>query len=199
MDRERTGIIGICGFGGMGLSAAAVDKRIKAVVTTSLYDMSRVMARGYHDRMTREERTKVLEQMSMQRWADAEKGAPAAGPRVLPETLDGITDPVLRMYFDYYRTPRGFHPRSLGSNGAWTAIGAFGFMSLPLPIRRSCWSSPVPSTPTCTTARRSFCTDAAPMARRLLSRRVRQPTTTCTRCCGPLSPGSRRGSRTGAC
>jgi uncharacterized protein len=111
VDRNRIGLIGICGFGGMGLNAAAVDKRIKAVVTTSMYDMSRVMARGYYDKLTREQRTTMLEKMSQQRWADAEKGSSAPGPRILPETLEGVTDPVVRMYFDYYRTLRGFHKR----------------------------------------------------------------------------------------
>jgi fermentation-respiration switch protein FrsA (DUF1100 family) len=132
VDRERIGIIGICGFGGMGLSAAAVDKRIKAVVTTSMYDMSRVMAQGYYDSRTKDQRTQMLEEMSRQRWADAERGSAAPGPRILPETLDGITDPVTRMYFDYYRTPRGFHPRSPNSNGAWTATAPMSFMNLPL-------------------------------------------------------------------
>ena len=70
--------------------------------------------------------------MSQQRWADAEKGSPAPGPRILPETLEGITDPVVRMYFDYYRTPRGFHKRSPNSNGAWTATAPMSFMNLPL-------------------------------------------------------------------
>jgi fermentation-respiration switch protein FrsA (DUF1100 family) len=132
VDRERIGVVGICGFGGMGLNAAAADKRIKAVVTTSMYDMSRVMARGYYDKMTREQRAQVLEKMSLQRWADATNGSPAAGPRILPETLDGATDPVVRMYFDYYRTPRGFHRRSPNSNGAWTATSAMSFMNMPL-------------------------------------------------------------------
>ncbi|HEX2137479.1 MAG TPA: alpha/beta hydrolase [Microvirga sp.] len=132
VDRERIGMIGICGFAGMGLSAAAVDKRIKAIVTTSMYDMSRVMAKGYHDSRTGEQRTQMLEQMSQQRWADAEKGSPAPGPRILPETLDGITDPVTRMYFDYYRTPRGYHKNSPNSNGAWTATNALSFMNFPL-------------------------------------------------------------------
>jgi len=132
VDRERIGIIGICGFGGMGLSAAAVDKRIKAVVTTSMYDMSRVMANGYYDSRTKEQRTQMLEEISRRRWADAERGSPAPGARILPETLEGITDPVTRMYFDYYRTPRGFHPRSPNSNGAWTATAPMSFMNLPL-------------------------------------------------------------------
>jgi fermentation-respiration switch protein FrsA (DUF1100 family) len=132
VDRERIGIIGICGFAGMGLNAAAVDKRIKAVVTTSMYDMSRVMAKGYYDVLTREQRTQMLEQLSQQRWADAEQGFPTQGSRILPETLDGITNPVIRMYFDYYRTPRGFHKRSPNSNGAWTATTPVSFMNMPL-------------------------------------------------------------------
>jgi fermentation-respiration switch protein FrsA (DUF1100 family) len=132
VDRERIGIIGICGFAGMGLNAAAVDKRIKAVVTTSMYDMSRVMANGYYDRLTGEQRAQMLERLSRQRWDDATKGSPTPGPRILPETLDGITDPVARMYFDYYRTPRGFHKRSPNSNGAWTATTPLSFMNMPL-------------------------------------------------------------------
>ena len=139
VDRDRIGLIGICGFGGMGLSAAAIDKRIKAVVTTSMYDMSRVMSKGYFDKMTLDQRTKMLEQTSQQRWADAEKAYPAPGQRILPETKEDvakISDPVFRpivdMYFEYYRTPRGFHKRSLNSSGAWTATGTLPFMNLPL-------------------------------------------------------------------
>lgn len=132
VDRERIGLVGICGFGGMGLNAAAVDKRIKAVVTTSLYDMSRVMSRGYNDSRTLAERTAMLESMSRQRWSDAAQGAPTPGPRNLPETLEGIDNPVVRMYFGYYRTSRGFHPRSVNSNGAWTATTPFPFMNFPL-------------------------------------------------------------------
>ncbi|HZX31126.1 MAG TPA: alpha/beta hydrolase [Rhodocyclaceae bacterium] len=132
VDRNRIGIIGICGFGGMGLSAAAVDKRIKAVVTTSMYDMSRTMAKGLNDSLTKEQRTRMLEQMSRQRWADAEKGSPAAGPRILPETLEGDADPVIREFFEYYRTPRGFHKNAQNSVGAWTATGPMPFMNLPL-------------------------------------------------------------------
>jgi fermentation-respiration switch protein FrsA (DUF1100 family) len=140
VDRNRIGIIGICGFGGMGLSAAAVDKRIKAVVVSTMYDMSRVLAKGYFDKLPLEQRTQMLEQMSQQRWVDAEKGAPAAGPRNLPETREEIAHipvpsefrPVIEMYFDYYRTPRGFHKRSLNSNGAWNATNPMPFMNLPL-------------------------------------------------------------------
>lgn len=132
VDRNRIGIIGICGFGGMALNAVAVDKRVKAVVTTSMYDMSRVMSKGYYDKMPVEQRSQALEKMSQQRWADAERGGPAAGPRNLPETLPADADPVLKMYFEYYRTPRGFHPRSPNSNGAWTATMPLSFMNMPL-------------------------------------------------------------------
>lgn len=132
VDRNRIGIIGICGFGGMALNAAAVDKRIKAVVTTSMYDMSRVMAKGYNDSLTPEQRTQMLEQMSLQRWEDAKKGTPASGPRILPEKLEGSENQAVVDYFNYYRTPRGFHPNSPNSNGAWTATNALSFMNIPL-------------------------------------------------------------------
>lgn len=132
VDRNRIGIIGICGFAGMGLNAAAVDKRIKAVATTSMYDMSRVMAKGYYDKLTPEERNNILEKMSQQRWVDAKNGAPASGPRILPEQLAGNEPPFVVDYFNYYRTPRGFHPRSPNSNGAWTATNALSFMNMPL-------------------------------------------------------------------
>lgn len=132
VDRNRIGIIGICGFGGMALNATAIDKRVKAIATTSMYDMSRVMAKGYYDKLTVEERTKMLEQMSQQRWKDAENETSAPGPRNLPERLQGNEPQFVKEYFDYYRTPRGFHPRSLNSNGAWTATNALSFMNMPL-------------------------------------------------------------------
>jgi len=132
VDRRRVGIIGICGFGGMGLNAAAVDKRIKAVVTASMYDMSRAMARGVGDSLTKEQRAQMLGQMSQQRWVDAEKGSPEPGPRILPEKLEGDSNPIIREFFDYYRAPRGLHKNSLNSNGAWTATTPMSFMNLPL-------------------------------------------------------------------
>lgn len=132
VDKNRIGIIGICGFGGMGLNAAAVDKRIKAVATTSMYDMSRVMAKGINDNMTAEQRTELLEKMSQQRWMDAKNGTPEAGSRILPEKLTGNEDPVTLEFFEYYRTPRGFHKNSPNSNGSWTATNALSFMNMPL-------------------------------------------------------------------
>lgn len=132
VDRNRIGIIGICGYAGMALNAAAVDKRIKAIATTSMYDMSRVMAKGYYDKTTVEQRTKMLEQMSEQRWADAAKGTPAPSSNILPEKLQGNEPQFVVDYFNYYKTPRGYHPNSVNSNGAWTATTPLSFMNMPL-------------------------------------------------------------------
>jgi fermentation-respiration switch protein FrsA (DUF1100 family) len=115
-----------------GLNAAAVDKRIKAVVTTSMYDMSRTMAKGLNDSLTKEQRAQMLEKMSQQRWVDAGNGSPAAGPRILPEALERNSDPITQEFFDYYRTPRGFHKNAPNSSGAWTATSPMSFMNLPL-------------------------------------------------------------------
>ncbi len=132
VDRNRIGIIGICGFGGMSLNATAVDKRVKAVAATVMYDMSRVMSKGYNDATTLEQRTQLLEQMSQQRWKDAEEETFNPAPRANAEKLEGNEPQFVKDYFDYYRTPRGFHERSINSNGAWTATNAFSFMNMPL-------------------------------------------------------------------
>jgi uncharacterized protein len=132
VDRNRIGIIGICGWAGFALNATAIDKRVKAVATTSMYDMSRVMAKGYYDKLTTGERTKIMEQLGEQRWKDAEKGEVSIGARNLPEKLTGNEPQFVKEYFDYYRTPRGFHPRSLNSNSGWTATNALSFMNTPL-------------------------------------------------------------------
>jgi len=131
VDRNRIGIIGICGWGGMALNAAAVDKRIKAVATSTMYDMARVMSKGYNDKMTKEERTKLLEQLNQQRWKDAEKGAPEPGPRL--NELKGGEPRFMLEYAEYYKNPkRGFHPRAINSNGSWTATNPLSFMNMPL-------------------------------------------------------------------
>ncbi|MFL6591148.1 MAG: alpha/beta hydrolase [Luteimonas sp.] len=130
VDRGRIGIIGICGWGGMALNAAAVDKRVKAVAVSTMYDMSRVMSRGYNDSVTLEQRTQTLEQLSHQRWADAEKDVPTYGPPM--NELKGGEAQFLVDYHDYYKTPRGFHPRSVNSNGSWTVTNPLSFMNMPL-------------------------------------------------------------------
>jgi fermentation-respiration switch protein FrsA (DUF1100 family) len=130
VDRNRIGVIGICGWGGMALNATAVDKRIKAVVTSTMYDMTRVMSKGYNDSVTLAQRTQMLEQMSQQRWADAEKGAPAYGPAA--NELKGGEPQFLVDYHDYYKTPRGFHPRAVNSNASWSRTTPLSFMNMPI-------------------------------------------------------------------
>lgn len=130
VDRERIGIIGICGWGGMALNAAAVDKRIKAVVASTMYDMTRVMSKGYNDSVTLEQRTQALEQLGRQRWQDAENGTPAYGP--VSNQLKGGEPQFLVDYHDYYRTPRGFHPRAINSNGSWTLTTPLSFTNMPI-------------------------------------------------------------------
>lgn len=145
--RERIGAIGICGLSGMVLTAASGDSRIKAVATASMYDMSRAMSRGYKDGYTREQRQQVVDYLSQQRWADAGKGTYALGyhevpfdakgqivkgNRVLPERLPADADPVLAAFFNYYRTPRGYHARSINSASAWTATTPMSFFQFPM-------------------------------------------------------------------
>jgi fermentation-respiration switch protein FrsA (DUF1100 family) len=123
-------MLGICGFGGMALNAAAVDKRVKAVAASTMYDMTRVMAKGYDDRMTLEQRTQTLTQLSRQRWTDAEQGRPALQPPY--NVLRGGEAQFLVDYHDYYMTPRGYHPRAVNSGNAWTQTTPLSFMNMPL-------------------------------------------------------------------
>ncbi|SOC34877.1 hypothetical protein SAMN05892877_10173 [Rhizobium subbaraonis] len=130
VDRERIGMIGICGWGGMALNAVAVDKRVKAVVASTMYDMTRVMSKGYNDSVTLEQRTQALEQLSRQRWADFEKGTPAYQPPY-NERMDGEAQ-FLVDYHDYYMTPRGYHPRAVNSGNAWSQTTPLSFMNMPV-------------------------------------------------------------------
>lgn len=133
IDRNKIGIIGICGFGSFPLNAVAVDKRVKAVVTTSMYDIPRAASKGYYDKVTLEQRTKSLEQLSQQRWKDAENGTPfydSSGS--LPNKLTGKEPQFIAEYQNYYKTPRGFHERSVNSNGAWSATNGFSLMNMPI-------------------------------------------------------------------
>lgn len=131
VDRERIGMLGICGWGGMALNAAAVDKRVKAVAASTMYDMSRVMASGYNDSMTLAERTQQLEDLGQQRWADAKAGKPAVGPVSLE--LDGGEPQFVVEYAGYYKSKeRGFHPRAINSNGSRTLTNPLSFMNIPL-------------------------------------------------------------------
>jgi len=131
IDRNKIGIIGICGFGGFALNATAIDKRVKAVATLSMYDMSRVNARGYFDATTTEQRTQQLVQLGEQRWKDAENGKPAYGPNGLGNITDDAPQ-FVKEYAAYYKTDRGFHERSLNSNASWTLTNSISFMNMPL-------------------------------------------------------------------
>lgn len=130
VDRERIGILGICGWGGMALNAVAIDKRVKAVAVSTMYDMTRVMSRGYNDSVTLEQRTQTLEDLGRQRWQDAESGAPEYGPPM--NELKGGEAQFLVDYHDYYKTPRGFHPRSVNSNASWAVTMPLSFMNMPI-------------------------------------------------------------------
>lgn len=131
VDRNRIGIIGICGWGGIALNAVAVDKRVKAVVASTMYDMSRVMSKGYNDSVTPEQRAQTLEQLGQQRWKDAEKGSPARLPEF--NVLKGGEPQFVVDYAGYYKSKqRGFHPRAINSNGSWTITSGLSFMNAPL-------------------------------------------------------------------
>ena len=130
VDRERIGMIGICGWGGMALNAVAADKRVKAVVASTMYDMTRVMSKGYNDSVTPEQRAQALEQMSRQRWEDAANGKPAYQPAY--NQLKGGEAQFLVDYADYYTTPRGYHPRAVNSGNSWSITTPQSFMNMPI-------------------------------------------------------------------
>ncbi len=122
VDRDRIGVIGICGSGGFAVSAAQIDPRLKAVATVSMYDMGRDRRQGLGDTMTREDRVKALAEMSEQRWVEF-GGGQKKYVIGTSETITADSPAVAREFYDYYRTPRGHHPRSttamsLTSNGA---------------------------------------------------------------------------------
>ncbi len=132
VDPERIGIIGICGWGGMALNTAALDTRIKATAAITMYDMTRVNAKGYFDAEDSEEqRYEKKKAMNRQRTVDFRSGSYALG--------GGVVDPLpddapfyVKDYYDYYKTSRGYHPRSLNSNGGWNIIGCMSFFNQPI-------------------------------------------------------------------
>ncbi len=129
---EKIGIIGICGWGGMALNAAALDTRIKATVTSTMYDMSRVNANGYFDaENSADARYAKKAALNAQRIVDYKNGSYELG--------GGVVDPLpedapffVKDYYDYYKTSRGYHPRSLNSNGGWNKIGCMSFLNQPI-------------------------------------------------------------------
>lgn len=130
VDPERIGIIGICGWGGLALNAAAMDTRIKATATATMYDMSRVNANGYFDSMDADKRYELRRQLNAQRTVDAKNGTYALG--------GGVVDPLpedapwfVKDYHSYYKTERGYHKRSLNSNGGWNITSSLSFINMP--------------------------------------------------------------------
>lgn len=132
VDPEKIGIIGICGWGGMAINTAALDTRVKATIASTMYDMTRVNAKGYFDSEdTKEDRYNKRKAMSAQRLIDLKNGEYKLG--------GGVVDPLpedapffVRDYYDYYKTPRGYHERSLNSNGGWNVIGCESFINQPI-------------------------------------------------------------------
>ena len=132
VDPDRIGIIGICGWGGMALNTAALDTRVKATVASTMYDMTRVNAKGYFDAEDSEEaRHEKRVALNKQRTLDYQSGTYALG--------GGVVDPLpddapffVKDYYDYYKTERGYHPRSLKSNAGWNVTGCMSFMNQPI-------------------------------------------------------------------
>jgi len=135
LNPEAVGIIGICGWGGIAINAAASDPRIKATLASTMYDMSRVSANGYFDSAnTPEDRDKLRAALAAQRTEDFRSGTPkleGGVPDVLPEDAPKF----LRDYFDYYKTSRGYHPRSLNSNGGRNVTSSIPWINFPLMSR----------------------------------------------------------------
>lgn len=128
VDPQRIGIIGICGWGGMAINAAAIDTRIKATVASTMYDMSRCLANGYFDSMDADARYEMRKQLNAQRTEDYRNGSYALA--------GGVADPLpddapqfVKDYHAYYKTQRGYHPRSLNSNDGWNKTSALSFIN----------------------------------------------------------------------
>lgn len=131
VDPERIGIIGICGWGGFALNAAAIDTRIKATVASTMYDMSRVTANGYFDSLDEEGRYELRKELNAQRTLDAKSGTYALAGGVV-DPLPEDAPQFVKDYYDYYKTKRGYHKRSLNSNGGWNKTSALSFLNTSL-------------------------------------------------------------------
>lgn len=132
VDPERIGIIGICGWGGMSINAAAIDTRIKATAAMTMYDMTRVNANGYFDsENTADARYAKKQAMNAQRTADYKNGTYALAGGVV-DPLPEDAPQFVKDYYGYYKTQRGYHPRSLNSNGGWNVTSSLSFMNMPI-------------------------------------------------------------------
>lgn len=140
VDRDRIGVIGICGSGSFALSAAQVDRRIKAVATVSMYDISRYHAKGFNDSLSDADRNAWLDQIAEQRYAEFDGNAPALTPRGSPLDFDETSDPIGREFGEFYSRPRGYHPNSITQ---FTMSSAPSFMNFAL-LDNLSWISPRP-------------------------------------------------------
>ena len=131
VNPKGIGIIGICGFGGFGLNAAAIDTRIKGTVAVTMYDMTRVTANGYFDSMDEKARYELKESLNKQRTEDFKNGTYAKAPG-LPEKLTGDEPQFVKDYYGYYKTERGFHKRSINSNGNWNMTASLALINMPI-------------------------------------------------------------------
>ena len=131
VNPDKIGIIGICGFGGFGLNAAAIDTRIKGTVTVTMYDMTRVTANGYFDSLDENARYELKESLNKQRTEDFKNGTYAKAPG-LPEKLTGEEPQFVKDYYGYYKTERGFHERSINSNGNWNTTASLALINMPI-------------------------------------------------------------------
>lgn len=132
VNPERIGIIGICGWGGMALNAAAVDTRIKATAAITMYDMTRVTANGYFDAEDSEQaRYEKRKALNTQRTKDYKDGSYALAGGVV-DPLPEEAPQFVKDYYAYYKTPRGYHPRSLNSNGGWNVTSSLSFLNMPI-------------------------------------------------------------------
>lgn len=131
IDKDKIGIIGICGFGGMALNAAIIDTRIKATVTITMYDMTRVSAKGYYDKMTIYEKYENLKNLNLIRTKDYlnKKYSKNGG---LPESIKEDMPKFIKDYYNYYKTNRGYHKRSLNSNSGWNSTSVLSFINMPI-------------------------------------------------------------------
>ncbi|PSJ79400.1 alpha/beta hydrolase [Neisseria iguanae] len=136
VNQNAVGILGICGWGGFALNAAIADTRVKAVAVSTMYDMTRVMAKGYNDSVDAQGRLKMKQDLNTARTAafrnnHADLGDPAL--HLTPqEQITAETPQFVREYSGFYKTKRGFHPRSINSNSAWTTTNALSFVNMPI-------------------------------------------------------------------
>ncbi len=131
VDSDKIGILGICGFGGFAINAAAIDTRIKATTAVTMYDMTRVSAKGYNDSVDENARYEMKQTLNKQRTEDFKSGK-YLGADGLPEKLTGNEPQFVKDYWGYYKTKRGFHARSINSNGKWNMTSSLSLINQPI-------------------------------------------------------------------